>query len=200
MAEAKRGKKATITYLDEGGNEVKLINGGVSVISYNFEDGRTLEVDLDKIGPSAREIGRVRGIAEKIRDEYAGADDVDEAYEWAVDMRDRLYNDEWMGQREGGGPSISWFIEAVKAVKAEALAAKGQPYDADADEPALRERYVGKDKAKARSGALSGNAALRARYDAMLADAAEKKAARARERAAKSAAVTGAAAVSDAAL
>lgn len=197
---AEKNRKAKIVYLNEAGEEVKITAGGIAAIRYDFADNRQLTLDLSKIGPNVWAIAGVRGVAEKTRDEYAGADDVDEAYEWAKDMIERLYGDEWMGAREGGGPSISWFIEAVKSVKAARAAELGNEYDPEGDDADLRAKYVGKDKAKARNNALAGNAALRAKYDAMLADAAEKKAARARERAAKSGAAATGAEVTDASL
>jgi len=183
---AAKSNKAKIAFLKTDGTEAdNVASGDIAVIQFRFADGLgTLDVDLAKVGQSVLNTAMVRGVAEKIRDDYAGADSADEAMKWAKDIVERLYSDEWYGEREGGGPSISLFVEAVKAVKAKA----GLPFD----EEATRAKYVGKDKAKTRNAALAGNSDLRATHANLVAQQAAETAKRAAERAAKAAAAAGA--------
>lgn len=177
-----RDKKANVVYLDTAGNETKLTDGPAT-IRFKFVDGRTRDLSVDAVSADIQTIALVRGLAEKIRDTYAGAEDVDEAYDECGEMIATILAGEWLSARESGGPGISHFVQAVIAVKT----AAGAPID----EAAIRERYVGKDKAKLRNETLAGNAALRAAYGELLVKAAEQKAARARERLAKATAEGG---------
>lgn len=185
---AAKSSKAKLAYLDAAGTEVDIASGNVAVIQYRFTDGLgNLDLDLAAVPSSIINTAAVRGLAEKIRDEYAGAESSDDAMDEARGMIERLVGGEWYGTREGGGPALSTFIEAVKATKAAYHASKGTTYNPVADEPALREKYVGKGKADVRKKALEGNNDLRARYANLVAQAAATKAQRAAERAAKAA-------------
>lgn len=179
---AQKSNKAKLSYLRADGSEAENIAAGdIATIRYTFAGNLgVLDVQLDKIGESVLNTATVRGVAEKIRDDYAGADSAEEAYGWAKELVERLYGDEWFGEREGGGPSISLFVEAVKMVKE----ANGLPFD----EAATREKFVGKDKAKARNAALQGNSQLKGFHAKLVAKQAADVAQRAAERAAKVAA------------
>lgn len=163
---AERESKAKITYLTADGTKVGLVDAAnIAAIVYNFSNDDSRTISLADIPEDIARVAMVRGLAEKVRDTYAGSKSVEEAVEAADDMIMRLVAGEWLGAREGGGAQINVFIESVKAVKSAHAKANGLAYDADADEPALREKYVGKEKAKARNGALEANATLRAEYE-----------------------------------
>lgn len=172
-----KSNKAKLGYLDANMAEVdNIAAGNIAFVRFTFADGLgNLDVDLAKIGSNVLNTAMVRGVAEKIRDDYAGAETADEALGWAKDIVERLYGDEWYGEREGGGPTISLFIEAVRMAKEK----DGHPFD----EQATRAKWLGKDKAKARNAALSGNATLRAMYAKLGAEKAAKVAANAAKRA-----------------
>lgn len=182
---AAKSQKAKIVYLDSAGNEVDIASGKVATIRYNFSHGENMDVALASIGKSALNTCTVRGAAEKIRDDYAGAESPEQAMEWAEEVRDLFYADEWYRPTEGGGgPSVSLFIEAVRLAKEK----DGHPFD----EAATRAKWLGKNedgtsRAKNRNAALAGNATLRAMYAKLQADRASAVAARAAERAAKAA-------------
>lgn len=189
---AERNRKATIEYLNGDGAETKLTAGDVAALQFKFEGGEDRILAIGDLSDFVRTTAMVRGIAEKVRDSYAGAKSPQEALEWADSVIEYLMAGEWSERKEGVGPSLSLFVQAVQAVKSATAAKRGTSYDAAADLPALREKYIGKDKAKVRETALAGNAALRAALDALEADAAEARARAKREAAAKSAAAAGA--------
>lgn len=178
---AAKSSKAKLAYLDAAGKEVdNIAAGNIATIRYMFADGLgNLDVALAKIGSNVLNTAMVRGVAEKIRDDYAGAESADQALTWAKDIVEQLYSDEWYGEREGGGPAISLFVEAVRLAKEK----DGHPFD----EAATREKWLGKDKSKARKAALDGNATLRAMYAKLGAEKAAKAAASAAKRAADAA-------------
>jgi len=197
---AAKSQKAKIAYLKSDGSEAANVAAGdIATIQFRFVDGLgNLDIDLAAVPSNVANTAMVRGLAEKVRDEYASSESADEAYDWAKSIIERLLGDEWFGEREGGGPSISTFVEAVKATKVERFGLHPQEfpngYDAEADTPVLMEKYVGKGKAEIRKKALAGNSRLNAIYTKLVADAAAAKALRASEKAAKAAAEAGQAA------
>jgi len=195
---AAKSQKAKIVYLDEAGQEVDIDSGKVSVIQFRFTDGvGNLDLFMEQVPDEIRVTASIRGLAEKIRDEYAGADSPEMAHDdgkggGAKGMVERLLGGEWYGQREGGGPSISTFVQAVKETKLERFGSHPEEfpngYSPEADGPALMEKYVGKGKAEIRKKTLAGNSRLNAIYTKLVAELAAAKAQRATDKATKAAA------------
>jgi hypothetical protein len=176
---AAKSQKAKIAYLKSDGSEAaNVASGDIATIQFRFVDGLgNLDISLANVPSNVMNTALIRGLAEKVRDEYASSESADEAFDWAKSVIERLLGDEWFGEREGGGPSISYFVEAVRALKEQA----SLPFD----EAACRQKYIGKDKIKVRNAALNGNSGLRAVYSKLIADAAALKASKAAEAAEK---------------
>lgn len=163
---SKRQAKAKIRYAAADGSEVKLTEG-CDVIQFVFADGAQHDLDVSTVPEDIQRVAMVRGLAEKVRDTYAGAKTVEEAREAAGVMIERLLSGEWQSEGDGGG-SPSVFLEAVKRVKE----AAGLVYD----DAASREKYVGKDKADTRKAALAGNKQLAAMFATIQAERAAERA------------------------
>jgi len=175
MNEMARVAKAKIRYADANGNECK-ITDKVDQINFDFSNGATVRVDLAAVPKPMRAIATVRGLAEKIRDTYAGSETVEDAFAEAEDMLGRLMDGEWMSAREGGGPRMTMLLTAIAEVKA----AHGAPFDLEEararylntaeDDDATREAKLGRRKAAA------ANSEVAAVLDRLRAEAAAKRA------------------------
>lgn len=150
----KRQAKAKIAYLNDSG-ECKLTDGP-NAIRFDFANGRELILNAGDVPTDTCQVAMVRGLAEKVRDTYAGSQTVDEAYDDASAMIEKLLAGEWLSEREGGGPGIGLFMEALQRVKEGA----GLVFDIEA----AKARYSGKEGSEARKSALLGNAQLRGMY------------------------------------
>lgn len=75
-------------------------NGGLPSVRFDFRNGKTL---LFTVPQSLLLQFAAHGASQKIGDETAGEDDVDDMVEAANDLIDRLNTGEWAAKREGGG-------------------------------------------------------------------------------------------------
>jgi hypothetical protein len=169
-----REQKAKIEYR-KGGEKVKLTDKPTDV-AFVFANGEAASFTIRDLSNEIRAIATVRGLAEKVRDTYAGAETVDEAYDLCTDMIGRLQEGEWMSAREGGGPRMTMLLSAIKEVKE----AAGLPFDLEES----RAKYVAteedtdevrKAKTEARKSAAA-NPKVAAVLERLKAEAAAKRA------------------------
>lgn len=172
-----REQKAKIEYR-KGGEKVKVTDGPTDIV-FSFANGETCSLELKALPKAIRDVAMVRGVAEKVRDTYAGAESVGDAYELASDMIGRLMENEWLSAREGGGPRMTMLLTAIEEVKTKA----GLTFDFEAS----RAKYVATDedtdeekaaKAKARASA-SANPEVAAVLERLKQEAAARRAAKA---------------------
>lgn len=121
-----REQKAKISYVDAKGEKATL-NGDKKIagIVFSFKDvEKPLVFDVEQFAKQHKDIyhvAAVRGLAEKVRDTYAGSDSVTDAMETAEDMIGRLNEGEWLSAREGGGPRMTMLLGAIAEVKGDAF-------------------------------------------------------------------------------
>lgn len=140
-------------------------------------DGQTIAGTLDKLTPAVIRQAALHGINQKIGDAAASSGgDQDKAYEQMMAVFERLQSGEWAKPSEKGeGARPTMVIEAVMRV----LTAAGKaPVLAD-----VQARYSGEGGEEKRKAALT-NPQVKAQYEALKAEAAQKRA----EAAAKAAA------------
>jgi len=149
-----------------------------------FPDGQSIAGSVADLGGKTTEGGYVvpfgsiammallHGINQKIGDAASGAKgDADAAYESCLTVFEQVKGGEWNKKREGGeGTRPSLVVEAVIRAKT----AAGLPVDA----AAIAAKYSGKDGEENRKNALA-NPQVKAAYEALRAEAAQKRAAEA---------------------
>ena len=123
-----RVAKAKIHYFDAKGTAVKITDNPAAIVFGFADGGDNVVIDVNALPPEIRAIAMVRGLAEKVRDTYAGSETVGDAREAAEDMIGRLADGEWLSAREGGRPRMSMLLIAIQEVKV----AHGAPFDLDA--------------------------------------------------------------------
>lgn len=147
-----------------------------------FPDGQSIQGDVAKLGGTPTDGGFVvpfgsvammallHGINQKIGDAASGAKgDADAAYESCLTTAEQVMSGEWNKKREAGeGTRPSLVVEAVIRVKEEA--------GMEVDRAATIAKYTGKDAEATRKAALA-NPKVKAAYEAIRAEAAQKRAA-----------------------
>lgn len=123
-----REQKAKIEYVSDKGEKCR-VTDKVVAIAFKFNGvSEPIVVDLSKLPKDIMRAAAVRGVAEKIRDTYAGSDTVVKAYEVASDMLGRMMEGNWLSERDGGGPRMTMLLSAIKEVREGA----GLTFDLDA--------------------------------------------------------------------
>jgi hypothetical protein len=94
-------------------------DGTVNHIRLDFRNGKTIKFHIPHslLGKFA-----AHGAEQKLGDETAGTEDVDDMYEDVLKLTERLHNGEWATKREPGVSGISLLIRAVAELK-------GQPVE-----------------------------------------------------------------------
>lgn len=96
--------------------------GADTTVRFDFRNSKVLSVPITHGELLFRYAAH--GVTQKLRDEAAGADNVDDAYEEVLDLFNRLGKGEWSIKREGGGGFSG------QSVLVQALArATGKPLD-----------------------------------------------------------------------
>ena len=135
-----REQKAKIEYRNANGEKVKVTEKPSSIV-FVFANKEQALIDVAALRKEQKDVCQValiRGLAEKVRDTYAGAETVEEAFDLATDMIGRLEEGEWMSAREGGGPRMTMLLAAIKEV----LERHGRTFDLEAS----RAKYVATDE------------------------------------------------------
>lgn len=161
-----REKKANIVYL-QGGTEQKRVGSDVDGIRFDFANGKALTISLADLPREIIAIAATRGIAEKVRDTFAGSESVGDAMEEAESIVERLLAGEWLAEREAAGPRPSMVVDAIIAAFADA----GKTVARDA----VMAKYTGKGTEEARKTALK-NPQVKAHFERLRAEAAAKRA------------------------
>lgn len=170
-----REQKAKIEYRAANGEAIKATEKPADIV-FKFANGQELAVNVKSLPKDIVQTAAIRGVAEKIRDTYAGAETVGQAHELAEDMIGRLVEGEWMSAREGGGPRMTMLLQAIKEVKEQ----NKLPFDLEES----RAKYVGSDddtdeekkaKAEARKAAAA-NPQVAAVLERLKAEAAARRA------------------------
>lgn len=147
-----------------------------------FPDGQTIQGATTDFGAKSADGGvlvpfgsiammaLLHGINQKIGDAASGAKgDADAAYESCLTVFEQVKGGEWNKKREAGeGTRPSLVVEAVVRAKT----AAGLPID----QAAITAKYSGKDGEENRKTALA-NPQVKAAYEALRAEAAQKRAA-----------------------
>ena len=120
--------------------------GHVSHIRFDFRNGKTINFQIphkqDASGVWIAARLAAHGAEQKLGDEAAGNDDVDDAYSDIKDTADRLSTGEWYADRKGGVAGVSLLILAL-------MEAQGKTED--------QVRAFLKDKSAAQKVALQGH-------------------------------------------
>ncbi len=104
-------------YVDLDGNETRHASPVAVLLRFDFTDGQSLSVDRADVGADCMVAAGWHGLAQKIGDTYASADDADDAFQKAAALYERLCENTWIMARESAGPRISILAEAVVSVK-----------------------------------------------------------------------------------
>lgn len=75
------------------------VEGQAPIVRFDFRNGKTRQFTVDKLIPQFA----AHGASQKIGDETAGEDDVDDMVLAVDEIIERLNNQEWAVKREGGG-------------------------------------------------------------------------------------------------
>lgn len=100
----------------------KTVNEGGNVVSFDFSDGRKLLFEMSKVPAEITARLALHGASQKIGDNYAGAESVEDAYTDAAEVIDQLYAGSFMAKRAAGEPRIGLLIEALSRIS-------GKPID-----------------------------------------------------------------------
>lgn len=90
-------------------------DGSCIGVRFDFRNSEVLEVPRGHGGLSDR--FECHGITQKYRDEAAGMEDIDDAYETIMELHVRLGDGKWSEEREGGGAGIGVLVRAVAEFK-----------------------------------------------------------------------------------
>ena len=93
-----------------------------NAVIFNFADGESVTVNFADFPPATQSNLQQYGIAQKLGDEYAGAEGPLEAREAMTSLIERLKKGEWKQAREGGGGvRTTMLAEALSQVTGQAL-------------------------------------------------------------------------------
>jgi hypothetical protein len=152
----------------------KSTNDARTEVTIKFlESGEILNVKVGELNTDMQARLICHGLEQKLGDAAAGKSG-DEAFEAVMAVYERLIAGDWAKAREAAGPRPSMVAQAVINAKV----AAGQTVD----EKATLAKYTGADSAEARKMALA-NPAVRAAYEALRLEAAQKRAAEAQAKA-----------------
>lgn len=175
---ATRNSKAKVGYLNSKG-EKALITDKVASVVFSFAHGTEMQVNLSELPKDIIAAAATRGIAEKIRDTYAGSATSQDAEESAKDIVAQLMEGEWASAREGGtGVRSTMLLAAMQ----EAFEVKGMAFDAAAQRAKLYQTDDDTDETKAAKATLRSQVAkvpeVATVLDRLRAEAAAKRAAK----------------------
>lgn len=162
-------------YVNSDGSESRSASVDAARLEFRFfgDDGETVTDTISLIASDMPEnvgvCAKWHGLAQKIGDSYAGASKSDEsAYDRAMAMVESLAGGEWVAEGESAGPRTTYLLDAICNVIADAT---GSAPD-DAKRAEIAEAIKTAD---AKKSAL-GNAAIKAAYEKIKADAAVARA------------------------
>lgn len=160
-------KVADKLYLGSDGEESRSASPDAVALLFRFANGEEIKVNRADVPENIAGAAMLHGLAQKIGDTYAGAENLGEAVEKAKAMAEQLLLGSWTTGRQASGPRIQHLVDAIAAAKEVA----GQEVDREAIAQKLRENE------ELRKGALN-NPQVRAQYDKQKA---ERAAAQAKE-------------------
>lgn len=171
----KRGSMAVKKYIMPNGELSSSARPEATGVRFIFGNGKEMVVSPSDLPESVVHCAILHGIAQKLGDTYAGAENVQEARESFDSMLERLLSGEWVAERKASGPSTTLLVEAISRV----LSKNGRPVNVEN----IREKVQGKE---ARDAALR-NPVFAAEYENIKV---ERAAARAKEANEKASGVT----------
>lgn len=136
---AERQKVAEKVYVLPDGEESNYSSPDATELQIRFENNQVVKLKLSAFPQNVRDALAWHGLAQKVGDSYAGkGDNLDDAFDAAMAVVERLEAGEWMKAREGGGPRISQLLEAT-------MAAFQKAGRTDVTEDQVKEAFKSKD-------------------------------------------------------
>jgi hypothetical protein len=92
--------------------------GNGETIYFRFSDGEVIECDMNKVSDPNQRKAKFHGVVQKVGDSFAGVKgDIAAAKENCRSTIQLLYSEDWVEEREGGGPRLGELIEAISRIR-----------------------------------------------------------------------------------